>query len=282
MVDTPVSNKLSAVSDLKISPLARRLTAQEKQQYERDGYVKNLPVFDSSAVPDLQFFYQYLASLLPDGTDISRINMWHKANSWCYEIARTPAILDYVDDLIGGDFYQWGGQFFVKHPHDGTRVPWHQDAQYWPLSPQKTVTVWLAFYDADESNGAMQVVKGSHRHGEFEHHINNDPTLVLEQEVAEGEINPADIVSLNLKAGEISLHDDALLHGSPANASDRIRVGMTMRYCPTSVKCDLSVWPTFESYMARGTDRLKHNPEGKVPVSLGFPVKKFQHSSEFV
>jgi hypothetical protein len=47
------------------------------------------------------------------------------------------------------------------------------------------------------------------------------------------------------------------------------------------VKCDLSVWPTFETYMARGTDRFQHNPVGVIPTGEGYPLRKFQHSSEF-
>ena len=41
-------------------------------------------------------------------------------------------------------------------PHDGKAVAWHQDASYWPLSPSKTVTVWLAIDDADVDNAVDQ------------------------------------------------------------------------------------------------------------------------------
>jgi hypothetical protein len=34
--------------------------------------------------------------------------------------------------------------------------------------------------------------------------------------------------------------------------------------------------------MARGTDAHAHNPVGKIPTEEGYPVKLFQHSSEFV
>ena len=54
-----------------------------------------------------------------------------------------------------------------------------------------------------------------------------------------------------------------------------------MRFCPTEVKCDLNVWETFESYPARGTDDQNLNPRGPVPTGEMFPVRKFQHSSEF-
>ena len=157
--------------------------------------------------------FRDLAALLPEGVDINKINMWHKANRRYHEICRTPAILDYVEDLIGPDFYQWGGQFFVKYPGDGSIVPWHQDAQYWPLSPRRTVTVWLALYDADAENAAMQVVRGSHRAGELRHHINENQAYVLEQEVDADCIDRANIVTLDLKAGEVRIGTRVLLQG---------------------------------------------------------------------
>jgi ectoine hydroxylase-related dioxygenase (phytanoyl-CoA dioxygenase family) len=104
---------------------------------------------------------------------------------------------------------------------------------------------------------------------------------VLDQEVPEPLINYERVVSMDLKAGEMSLHDDGLLHGSLPNASDRMRVGFTMRFCPPDVKCDLDVWPNFETYVARGEDRLLLNPRGQVPNGERYPVRRFQHSSEF-
>ena len=50
----------------------------------------------------------------------------------------------------------------------------------------------------------------------------------------------------------MSLHDDGLLHGSLANNSDRVRCGITMRFAPVNVKANLSIWPHFETQLARG------------------------------
>ena len=258
----------------------RRLTESEIEQYQQRGYLKNLPVFDASEIPTLQKFFEELASRLPDSIDINQVNMWHKCSRTFYNICRHPTILDYVEDLIGPDFFQWGGQFFVKYPGDGSEVPWHQDARYWPLSPQQTVSVWLAVYDTDAANAAMQVVSGSHRE-QFTHHTNNNLNLVLDQEADISSCQPEDIITIDLKAGQISLHDSGLLHGSGPNLSQRMRCGLTMRFSPTCVQADLSEWPTFEAYMGRGVDRLKLNPHGPVPTGEGYPVRKFQHSSDF-
>ena len=71
-----------------------------------------------------------------------------------------------------------------------------------------------------------------------------------------------------MKAGEASLHDDNILHGSDANDSDRLRCGLTLRYSATEVKADLSVWPFFRAYQVRGVNRYGHNPNGNAPTGL--------------
>jgi len=58
------------------------------------------------------------------------------------------------------------------HPvhNDNPRVLTHAqiDQYYWPLTPSKMVTVWLAIDDADVENGAMTVIPGSHVHGQLD------------------------------------------------------------------------------------------------------------------
>ena len=84
-----------------------------------------------------------------------------------------------------------------------------------------------------------------------------------------------------MKAGQISLHNDALLHGSEANNSDRRRCGVTMRFSPTNVKGDLKIWPFFETQLARGIDEFKLNPIAKIPRGEATPLKMFSFSREF-
>ena len=110
--------------------------------------------------------------------------MWHKASKKFYNLAHTPAILDYVEDLLGPNFFLWGGQFFYKAAKSKGVVPWHQDSQYWPLNPSNSVTVWLAVYDTDKSNSAMKIVSESHKTKKFLHKINDDKNYDLNQEVS--------------------------------------------------------------------------------------------------
>jgi non-haem Fe2+, alpha-ketoglutarate-dependent halogenase len=248
----------------------KRLTRQEVEQYHALGYVKGFRVFRPEEVTQLQQEYEKLVRLLPPGRSISRVNWWHKRNRFVYDLCMDARLLDYVEDILGPNFFLWGSHFFVKEPSDGTIVPWHQDAQYWPLTPQNAVTVYIGFTDCDRENACMRVIPGSHR-CRMRHHSEDDARYVLQQEIDAEEIDPASAVDLELQAGEISLHHDGLAHGSGANLSSRRRVGFTMRFSSTDVKCDLSVWPNFHAFLARGVDEYGHNPVGVPPTGYEAP-----------
>ena len=112
----------------------------------------------------------------------------------------------------------------------------HQDGAYWPISPSRTVTAWLAIDDADEENGAMQFVPGSHLLGAVEHEdLGLDGSRVLKRQVVDAESFGEQFTN-SLEAGQISLHSDLMLHGSRANTSDRRRAGMTFRYAAAEVR----------------------------------------------
>ena len=254
------------------TPTLRRLTPDQVRQYHDRGYLRGFRVFDDGEVARLQAEYEELPKLLPPGTNINFVNWWHKRNRFLYDLCMDPRLLDHVEDLLGPNFFLWGSQFFVKEPGDDKVVPWHQDAQYWPLAPQSAVTVFIAFTDCDRENACMRVIPGTHQVGLLRHHTRDDGRYVLKQEVDEGEFDPADAVDLELKAGEISLHHDGIVHGSGANSSERRRVGFTMRFSSTDVKCDLSVWPNFQAFLARGVDLYRHNPTGVPPTTNGAPT----------
>jgi len=266
---------------MEISNFARRLTQTEIIQYDSKGFIKGLPVFSNNGVKKLEQFFYELKNRLPNNIDINKTNMWHKASKKFYDLAHTPTILNYVEDLLGPNFYLWGGQFFYKPANSVSVVPWHQDSQYWPLKPSKSVTVWLAVFDTDKENSAMKIVSESHKTKDYLHKINADKNYVLNQEVSDCQIDKEKIIYMNLKAGEISLHSDALLHGSDENNSNRPRCGITLRYSPSNVKANITKWPSFSIQVARGIKNHTLNPVAPMPRGEATPKKGFQFHKEF-
>jgi hypothetical protein len=153
--------------------------------------------------------------------------------------ARIPEVLDMVSQAIGPDFLLWGTTVFGKPAGTGKRVPWHQDGEYWPIRPLATCSVWIALDDATPENGCLRVIPGSHRQQRLRRHNANDsPALTLNQELDESEYDERDAVDIVLEAGQLSLHDVYMVHGSEPNRSDKRRAGFVCRYMPTSSHFD--------------------------------------------
>jgi len=156
-------------------------------------------------------------------------------DTWYLTIARIPEILDMVAQLIGDDIALWNSSFFAKPASVGTKTPWHQDGEYWPIEPLATCTVWIAIDVSIPENGCLRVIPGSHRERRLAQHSQNDAEgLALNLELKPSEFNEKDAADIVLEPSQVSLHDVYLYHGSDANKSDKSRRGMTLRYMPTT------------------------------------------------
>jgi len=227
--------------DLRFHPLGvetpSTLTREQIEAFNRDGFLKGIRIFDEDEIArHRRYFDQLLARVTAEGGDSYSISTAHLKYGEVYDLLTHPRIVAVMKDLLGENVIGWGSHCFCKMPRDGKRVSWHQDASYWPLTPSKTVTVWLAIDDADVENACMRFIPGSHLYGHLTWQLSEDDEgNVLNQTIPDIERfgEPVDDV---LRAGEISIHSDLTLHGSEANDSDRRRCGLTLRYCAAEVR----------------------------------------------
>ena len=166
-------------------------------------------------------------------------NMRHKPHlylTFLNELVRHPRILDAVEDVLGPNLFCWTSTFFIKEPADPGFVSWHQDATYWGLSAPEVMTVWLAFTPANLVNGCMAFMPGSHRE-QVAHRdtFHQDNLLSRGQEIAV-EVDESAGVYVPLAPGQASLHHVLLVHGSAPNRSNDRRIGLAIRYIPTTVR----------------------------------------------
>lgn len=238
------------------------LKPEQISQYNEQGYLMPFNGLDQEEARELRAFFDgVLAAYIELGKTSYSINTAHLRFARIYQLVQHPRIVDAVADLLGPNVVCWGSHFFCKMPHDGKRVPWHQDSTYWPLSPTKTVTVWLAIDDADPENANMKFIPKSHLHGLIDYDETQDANTVLDLAVrnphsyGDGEVND------QLKAGQFSMHSDLLLHGSEANESNRRRCGLTIRYAAA----DVTTWYDWhkKGFVVRGENIGGHwaNPE---------------------
>lgn len=252
MLDTPLdlSFKPSTVDGLL------RLTPADIEHYNSAGFAQPFDIFGPDEASRVRAYVDRLMSDMGEAGAYG-INCYQARLSGLWDIATDDRILDCVQDIIGPDILCWATAILSKKPHDPKQVPWHQDASFWSLSPARTVTVWLAIDDAAEANSAMRFLPGTHNRGKIE-----------ETEMDEGSVFHKGIVPTDdmgapftneLRAGQISLHADMLVHGSLANTSDRRRCALTLRYCPPEVRIVDPEWARgVEAILCRGSDPSGH------------------------
>ena len=242
---TPTETELAQLErDLRfhptVNPHPKSLTSEQIAHFNKRGFIAPVPIFSSEEITAIrEYFDGLLARVMAAGGNSYSISSAHLSYGPVYDILNDPRIVAAVCDLLGDNVIGWGSHFFCKMPRDGKAVAWHQDASYWPLSPSKAVTVWLAIDDADEENACMKFIACSHHVG----HLTYRPSDSAEHNVLNQTIDNAEqygeVVLDELRAGQVSIHSDLLLHGSEANLSPRRRCGLTIRYCAAEVRAAL-------------------------------------------
>lgn len=250
----------------------KRLTPEQIRFYNTEGYVAPLTAYTpAEATRNRAYFDDLLRKVQTARSDLDSysINGFHVHCAGLYDIVTNPIILDCVEDIIGPEVVCWGSHFFCKQPHDPKKVAWHQDASYWPLTPARTVTVWLAIDDADVENAAMKFLPRTHTRGHLKwRQAASDEKVVLNQ-VIENIEQFGEAVHDVLKAGQFSLHADMLAHGSEPNHSDRRRCGLTIRYCPPTVRALDGRW-TKGAIVCRGTGAPGNWPHNARPTGENY------------
>ena len=205
----PTQDELAALDrDLRFHPAretaGKRLTVEQRQSYNREGYLLPFRVFSDAEIERLRSrFDGWLEEAQRQGADSYSIVSAHMKHGIVWDLLRDRRITACVGDILGSDFICWGAHFFCKMPGDGKRVSWHQDASYWPLTPSKTVSVWLAVDRADRENACMQFVAGSHLHGHLDFVRSAESEAnILNQTVPEAERFGHGVVDVELEAGE--------------------------------------------------------------------------------
>ncbi len=237
-----------------------RLSQSQIDAYWRDGFLFPLP----GLAPDAARAYRdtleqmerdWLDAGLPQPLNTyKRINA-HLVMPMVDEIARTPALLDLVEGILGPDIMVYSGEFFIKEPRTTQIVTMHQDLTYWGLGAiDGLVTVWVPLSPATRASGCMDFVASSHKNAILPHADSFDANNLLSrgQEVAV-DVAEGDKTAIELQPGQISLHHGLTIHGSGPNTSDDRRIACVIRY----IRPDMAqrVGEPDHAVLVRGEDR---------------------------
>jgi len=145
-----------------------------------------------------------------------------------------PRIVEPMRGLVGSDRVSlWTDKLNFKPPHEGSGFRWHQDSPYWAhvcRHLDQLPNVMLTLDDADEENGCLRVVRGSHRRGLLPGRQDDGvlgPLFTDPRHFDEGAQCAA-----ALPAGSLLFFSPHTVHGSQPNRSDRQRRALVITYQP--------------------------------------------------
>ncbi|HCL27902.1 MAG TPA: phytanoyl-CoA dioxygenase [Candidatus Latescibacteria bacterium] len=145
-----------------------------------------------------------------------------------------PRLNQYLTELMGQEPYLVQGMVYFKPPLSRGQAM-HQDQFYLKVQPGTCMAVWIALERADEENGCLRVVPGSHKL----------PVLCTEEadtthsftDVAVPVPQDMPSVPLVMEAGDAVFFAGSLIHGSPPNTTtDRFRRAITGHYIAASAQ----------------------------------------------
>jgi non-heme Fe2+,alpha-ketoglutarate-dependent halogenase len=217
--------------------MTKLLTQAQLKQFNELGYVSPIRVMSDKQAGSIRETLEAYESKNGGPLKGALRHKTHLLFADLNELVRQEKIVDAIEDLYGANILCWTTNFFIKEASDPAFVSWHQDSTYWGLSKPDVVTAWVALSESNASNGAMQVLPGTHLMDQIAHRdtFSKDNLLTRGQEVAV-DVDPAQAVSINLQPGEMSLHHVRIIHGSPPNTSNQRRIGFAIRYIPTYVR----------------------------------------------
>lgn len=196
-----------------------------ENKFQSNGYVK-IPLLKKEEVDQLIKIYHEYSETSDNqqgfhiSLDQSDKNTVKKISSSVESILSDPVL----DLLNNGQIFT--SSFTVKEPGNQFIVPPHQDWTFVDEDNFCSATVWIPLQDVNTENGALGVIKGSHRL--FNYH-RSSPSPQAKSLLSDHIFTLFPYIDIiNMKAGEALIFNNKLIHASPPNTSEypRLAVGI--------------------------------------------------------
>jgi len=243
-----------------------KLTTEQLDYYKNKGYVSPINALTSAEAKEIRDEIEKIEKNWPKALEGINRNYVHLISPVFNKVCLNKNILDAVESIIGKNILICGTTLFIKNPKEKGFVSFHQDAKYIGLEPHNWVTVWVAITDANEKNGCMRMLSGSHKENLRHHEEKFDENNLLTRGQTIKNVSLDKTEPVILKAGQMSLHHPKIVHGSGLNYSDDRRIGFVIQsYIGTNVD---QVLGKMYVQKARGEDKYKYHEYSNIPSEL--------------
>lgn len=215
-------------------------TPQHLADFERNGYVIIREFFspeEADLIYQTSVEDQVINEKSFDFNDSkglrTKLALWYTPQDDIYGLySRSARMVNAAETILGGTVGHYHSKLMQKEPKKGGAWEWHQDYGYWYnngfLYPDM-VSIMLALTEANQENGCMQVLKGTHRMDRVEHNITGEQVGAHMEKVEEA-LKRHELVYVELQPGDALFFHCNLLHRSNANLSDHSRWSLISVY----------------------------------------------------
>ena len=214
----------------------RSLSASELQTYDERGFV----IIDDAFPPeDVTAIDDEIERMMPEHGDTQE----HRPG-WIFQLglrsellgtfARDERILSLIEDIVQPGIAIHSAKLVSKMPNTDIVCHWHQDEAFYtrPDDPksfsQTRMSIWVPLQDANEANGCMWVVPGSHRWGLQDYEVMDYGACV--RKLTPEEYANEHAIPVPLPAGSALLFHGLLWHHSKGNQTGRVRRAFIVSY----------------------------------------------------
>ena len=175
------------------------------------------------------------------------------------DVMRHARTVDFVADLIGPNLKFHHGKVNSKQPGAATKVKFHQDFPFQPMTNDDVITCLLFVDEVTLENGPLEVVPGTHKGPIQSHWHDGRFTGTVSDDVVETQKH--NLVTCTGSAGAVCLMHSSLLHGSAPNLSDKPRtLYITTYYAEDAIELSPNHLPsryTHELVRGQHTGRVR-------------------------
>jgi ectoine hydroxylase len=231
-----------------------RLTPQQREQFDREGYLFFPGLFTPEEIEVLTDEVSHLYAsreawnVREKGSDAVRTNFAaHMYSEPFARLARHPRMVQPVMDLFGEAVYMHQFKINGKMAFEGDVWQWHQDYGTWlnddMMPTERAMNVAIFLDDVNEFNGPLMFIPGSHKKGviEAKHDLTTTsyPLWTVDEDLIGKLVDRAGgknggIVAPKGPAGSMILFHSCLVHASTSNLSPWNRVSVYLSLCAVS------------------------------------------------
>lgn len=238
-----------------------KITEKDIVNFEKDGVIKIEDAISLNQLEELDraLISQYLARrklitklIFGDSLYLAKTNVW-KTDTFFLQFVQQQMFIDLAVKLLKSSRINLLQDIvFVKSANSRQKFIWHHDQIYAPIHGKKVVSFWMATENVTLHNGGLQFIKGSHRWTENistppltpmskllpQYWLRRKPSNLSSKTVEDSDsYSKDDVVSFDLKPGDLLAFQGKAKHRSGPNWSDKIdRKGYVVRYTGDDVK----------------------------------------------